>query len=528
MPRDLGDFQTPLSLVNEVLDCLGRTGRTWTRVLEPTCGSGNFIHGLLTSNNPPKELQGIEIQSHYIENVQKIAEQAASTQVLIKQANIFDLDLHRDLQWRETGSLLIIGNPPWVTNSELSTLESTNTPVKSNFKGLSGFDAMTGGSNFDIAEYIWLKLIRELASEQPTIALLCKTSVARNVLQYAYDIDLPLSKASIWKINSMQFFGASVDACLFYIEVGLGEPNYKAEVYPSLNATIPQSTIGIINGRLVSNLESRTNLAFIDGISSLTWRQGLKHDAAAILELTRDISGELRNKHGGLVIVEAEYIYPLLKSSDLGGKEKIRPIRFVIVTQKYIGEDTYQLEHSAPKLWRYLTSYRDQFDQRKSSIYNNQPPFAIFGIGEYSFSSYKVAISGMYKIPKFSAIGLINDRPVMLDDTCYFVPCKSAKQAALVVSLLNDPQCLEYIHSITFWDAKRPITKKLLQRIDLISLVNRLDRKTLLTRANNELMRLGVTNEKLLKEWPENFKDLLVDYSFNNNSAVQLDLLEAF
>ena len=32
-------------------------------------------------------------------------------------------------------------------------------------------------------------------------------------------------------------------------------------------------------------------------------------------------------------------------------------------------------------------------DNRKSSIYNKRPRFSIFGIGDYSFSKWKVAIS---------------------------------------------------------------------------------------------------------------------------------------
>ncbi len=56
-------------------------------------------------------------------------------------------------------------------------------PVRINARRARGLDAMTGGSNFDLAEAVWIKLIRELASERPTIALLCKTSVARALLR---------------------------------------------------------------------------------------------------------------------------------------------------------------------------------------------------------------------------------------------------------------------------------------------------------------------------------------------------------
>ena len=46
MRKDLGDFQTPLELVELVLEVLNDSGQNWGRVLEPTCGSGHFIEGI--------------------------------------------------------------------------------------------------------------------------------------------------------------------------------------------------------------------------------------------------------------------------------------------------------------------------------------------------------------------------------------------------------------------------------------------------------------------------------------------------
>ena len=55
MRRDLGDFQTPPELVAEVLEAVGPIGGRWPRVLEPTCGRGHFIAGLLARSNPPRK-----------------------------------------------------------------------------------------------------------------------------------------------------------------------------------------------------------------------------------------------------------------------------------------------------------------------------------------------------------------------------------------------------------------------------------------------------------------------------------------
>jgi hypothetical protein len=132
------------------------------------------------------EVRGIDIQTDYVKRAREIINRQHATNVVINHASIFDPDLRNDLSWQDKGPLLVIGNPPWVTNSALGTLQSNNTPIKTNFKKLNGLDAMTGSSNFDIAEYIILKLIHELSSEEPTIAMLCKTTVARNILKFAH------------------------------------------------------------------------------------------------------------------------------------------------------------------------------------------------------------------------------------------------------------------------------------------------------------------------------------------------------
>lgn len=518
MTKDLGDFQTPLALVEEVFDCLARRGKSWARILEPTCGKGNFIKGALDSKIPPKEIQGIEIQSKYVEDAEYLQSYKNNTKLLIHHKDIFTLNLTQDLSWSNCDSpLLIIGNPPWITNARLTTLGSSNLPIKTNFKKLNGFDAMTGSSNFDIAEYIWLKLIRELLCEKPAIAMLCKTSVARNIIQFSFDTKLPIESAAIFHIDSRKHFGAMVDACLFYLEIGSSETyDYQTSVYKNLQATSPESIINIKNGHLQTNITIHPLLSLADGKCPLIWRQGMKHDAATVMELTYDADGNLRNKTNEQVDIEQEPLYPLFKSSDVGGKEKTRPGRAVIVTQKFIGENTLALERAYPKLWRYLTDHKDTFERRKSSIYEKQPPFSIFGIGPYSFAPYKVAISGLYKQPVFRAFGPRNEKPVMFDDTCYFIPCHTAQQAALITSLLNDSLSIAFLNSIVFWDAKRPVTKKILQRIDMLALLKLVDQQTLLARANTTLQSLLDYHSVKTFSWPEQL-DILLQEAFTTN-----------
>jgi hypothetical protein len=484
--RDLGDFQTPPELVAAILESLGPIGVRWPRVLEPTCGSGHFIGGLLNQMVPPREIQAIEIQEDHVVAARALAlaKSVSGVQVRITEHDFFKLELKRDLSWIEEGPLLVIGNPPWVTSAELGRLTSAGGPPRRNLKSLPGLAARTGASNFDVAEAVWLKLIVELAELRPTIALLCKTSVARRILQFTHHAGLPVEEASIRRINAAFWFGAAVDACCFRVTIGAAEANLKVPVFADLIAAKPESVLGFSRGWLIASGEIDSACSVADGVCPLTWRQGIKHDVAEVMELAREPgSSKWRNKTGEIVDVELKYVYPLIKGSDLTRSTTARTERALVITQKRLGDDTTQLAETAPRLWRYLQSHEGSFARRRSSIYRGRPPFSLFGIGPYSFAPFKVAVFGMQKEAKFQAVGPAGGRAVMFDDTCYFLPCSTAEEAAALAALCNDPITLGFLSSASFRDAKRPITKTLLQRIDLMAILKRADRQELAARA---------------------------------------------
>ena len=114
------------------------------------------------------------------------------------------------------------------------------------------------------------------------------------------------------------------------------------------------------------------------------------------------------------------------------------------------------------------------FSRRASSIYRDRPAFAIFGVGDYSFAPWKVAISGFYKKLAFVPVGPVNGKPVVFDDTSYFLPCETRQQAVFLAALLNSPVAQSFYSAFVFWDSKRPITAELLRRLDLRRLAKEL------------------------------------------------------
>jgi hypothetical protein len=515
--RDLGDFQTPSELVTQVLDVLGPIGQRWPRVLEPTCGRGQFLRGLLERSSRPREIQAFEIQHSHWKAANSAVEEShrGDVHVGITRADFFSVDLERDMSWNAPGPMLVVGNPPWVTNSELGTLARAHRPPRRNVKSLRGLEARTGSSNFDVAEAVWLKLILELADQAPTIALLCKTSVARNVLAFSQRGSLPIASASIRRIDAARWFRAAVDACLFCVKLGRPDSGLRVPVYSSLEGTAADSVVGFAAGKLIADCEAHARWSFADGACPRTWRQGLKHDAAGVMELHRPPRTDVGrrafdrdaahwcNKDNEIVAVEPEFIYPLVKGTDLARPSGKTIERAVLVTQQRIGQDTIALAHEAPRLWSYLEAHQTRFHKRRSSIYRGRPPFAIFGIGPYSFAPFKVAISGLHKTPVFRALGPIGGRPVMLDDTCYFLPCATAEEAAVLAAICNDPSTLGLIAALSVREAKRPVTKALLQRLDLEAILGRTDHTLLAARAQ------ALLEDELFRPPPQSVAEFL-------------------
>ena len=184
------------------------------------------------------------------------------------------------------------------------------------------------------------------------------------------------------------------------------------------------------------------------------------------MELRPKGGSDFENGLGEVVSLERTFLYPMLKSSELM-KEKPTPTRYMLVTQRAVGDDTSRIERQAPRTWNYLQSHAAALDGRGSSIYRNRPRFSVFGVGGYSFAPWKVAISGFYKRLDFRCVGPKNEKPVVLDDTCYFLPCRTERDALVLTALLNSNAAQGLLRSLLFWDEKRPVTIQVLADLNL-------------------------------------------------------------
>jgi hypothetical protein len=494
-----GDFQTPLWFARKVCAFLTTEGIAPASILEPTCGLGHFLLASLAEFESVETAVGVEINAAYLETVR----QQNSTLELI-HADFFALDW-QTLLARLPDPLLIIGNPPWVTNAGLSVISSDNLPPKSNFQNQSGIEAITGSSNFDISEWMLWQTTEWLRERPGALAMLCKTAVARKLLAHLWQDNMPTGSTQIRLFDAQQVFGAAVDACLFLYDTNKPTSQQSCPVYADFSAESAVAEIGYRNGRLIANtpLYDRWQHLQSQGKSAYRWRSGIKHDCASVMELQR-VNGAYANKLGEIVELEETHLYPMLKSSDIAGASESRPLLWMLVTQREVGESTRPMRQLAPKTWAYLEEHADALNGRKSAIYQQRPRFSIFGVGDYAFAPWKVAISGLYKQLNFVVVGPQNGKPVVLDDTCYFLPCQSEAEANLLADLLNSEPAQQFYQSLIFWDAKRAITAKTLAQLDILTLADELSKRPELDKLATQNASGEATQLALFKD-PKSF-----------------------
>lgn len=460
---EYGDWQTPRELAQQICQKLAQLGVQPDVIIEPTCGIGNFIWASQQTFTDVSQIFAFEYNSDYIHNL-KSQTHIKRPNIIINQADFFTYDWDNLLNTLR-GELLVIGNFPWVTNSQQGMIDGKNLPPKKNITGESGLSALTGKSNFDISEWMLQKTANWFDERCGTLAMICKTSVARKFLAYLRDKTYPLKQAFIFKIDALQYFEASVEACLLYCEFDKQSHNYDFIMYPNLHDSNGK-VVGYRDGMWVNDILSFDKYRHLLGKSPLIWRSGIKHDCSPIMELSK-ISDDYINGLGEIVSVEEEWIYPLLKGSDIANGKTQNPKRFVIIPQNHHQQSTTHLQISAPKLWDYLNYHANYFSKRKSRIYHDKDKFAIFGIGGYSFKPYKIAIASLYKFIHFELIETFNNKPIMLDDTTYFLGFDDQQEAQDMLQFLQSEPVYEFLNSIIFWDDKRPIKTGILNLLKI-------------------------------------------------------------
>lgn len=464
---EFGDYQTPARLAEEVCGVVKRLGFAPSSVVEPTCGSGAFLRAAIRAFSSARRFLGVDRNPGHLKKARaSLHGGRRGGEVEVIQSDFFNTDW-RSLMEDLPKPLLVIGNPPWVTNAALGVLGSENRPERVNDDEMQGIEALTGRSNFDISEWMLRRNLDWISDGDGMLAVLCKTAVARRVLMHAWIQKIAVESCRVYRIDAKAHFNVSVEACLLVIKCQGSARTEECGKYASVRETSPETTFGIRDGLLVADVRryERWQGLMSGGLSG--WRSGVKHDCSRVFELSRT-DGGYKNGLGEGVDVEPEVVFPLLKSSDLARKRE--PRKWLLVPQKRMAALPSELELCAPKAWSYLVANAKALAKRSSAIYRGREEFSIFGVGDYSFAPWKVAISGLYKGLNFTRVSPFEGRPVVFDDTCYFFSCRSEEECGVLHELAESEAAQEFWSAFVFWDMKRPVTAQILNLLDLAAL----------------------------------------------------------
>ena len=342
---EYGDFQTNIELATKVALFLKNNIVNPKIIVEPTCGKGNFIIACLETFNQVEKIIAVEIYKPYVwETKFNILEffivnpQVIRPEIEINHFNAFDFNYSQIFIKNSNEEILVIGNPPWVTNAKLSSLESGNLPLKSNFKKHSGLDAMTGKGNFDIGEYISLMMFDAFQNSKGHFAFLVKNSVIKNLVYDQKQRNYNISTLQKLSIDSKKEFNVSVEASLFFCKLN-GKPDFFCNEFKFSDDSNIINQFGWVNDKFVSDIEKYKQTNDLDGISPFIWRQGIKHDLSSLMEFEK-VNNYFINGLQEKVELEEDLVFGILKSSDL--KESIidKTRKYTIITQKKVGQDT--------------------------------------------------------------------------------------------------------------------------------------------------------------------------------------------
>lgn len=485
--NEYGDWQTNLPLAISICEQIKAQGIRPQVVFEPTCGQGNFIIAALLTFDSIEDVYGIEIYKPYLDvlkdRLRTLEKSLDNINIHLYHENVFNFDFRKITERVNGRVVLAIGNPPWVTNSKLGEIGSNNLPIKTNFKKVKGLEAITGKANFDVAEYICIKLIENFSAKNVYFAFLLKNSVIKNLVYEQKAGKSSLSEIIQYNINAQKEFDVSVSAALLTMRLFGGHERIcrvfdfytKSSLY----------CFGWVKDKFVADIDNYVKTQMIDGISPFIWRSGLKHDCSKVMELSKE-NGLYINGLGEVVDIEDDVIYPLIKSSDVKDVFVKQTRKYVIVTQHSTSDETKLMKDKYPKAYQYLVTHAEYLDNRKSSIYKDRPRFCMFGIGDYTFKKYKIIISSLYKQTTFSLVSEIDGKIAVCDDTCYMLGFDDYNIARFVLEILNSQSVQDFVSSICFYDSKRTINKDILMRINLLSALTHLDG-----------MSFGLTQEEL-------------------------------
>ena len=385
----------------------------------------------------------------------------------------------------------VVGNPPWIKWDFLSKdykkkLGHLYLDIYKLFSH-KGMKAGLGYSHDDISIVFLYVAVDKYLKRNGKLGFVMKQTLYKSVagnefrkfkLEKDMTRSVPLKVLSVNDMLKLQPFKSSANAETSTIILKKGANTQ----YPvSYNVWIPNEpisendTIGMVRRKItikhkdayprdLKNLKDiwlivdkgKLPIKIISGRNYYTPRHGIVNDLNAvffvkILEKKNSLIRIQNNAtHAKKKVkdvkkwIEKEFVYPFLKPRNIK-KWHIDGYLYCLLPQKNImSNNEREMKLKYPKTFDYFYDFKSDLSKRASRWFKSENIsfYSIFGIGDYSFSSFKVVWSCMGFTPYFVVVSNVDDhmlgkKTIMPDNTIGSISFNNKKEANYVCALLN-------------------------------------------------------------------------------------------
>lgn len=355
-----GVFFTSKNVVNEIIAHFDFT--KINSIIDSAAGSCNFLISL-AKKYPNKQFYGIE-KNIKVFNATKI--------IVSKIRNLHYY--HADLMFNKLNIPLCdlyLGNPPFINFTDLDNdyKEKIKPLWLKYFEINKGFKMLLGSSRGDIAQLIFYYTITNYLVTNGQIGVVLPNSLVKgNEASNGFREFNHIAVSKIVDISHRNAF-ENTNRSSFYIIAQKGKKTTYPIEYWLKNKKIDLIKVG---NDLISNDSTLLGNCFYrprQGINTL--------GANDIFFFKKEVP------------FKSQLIYPLYKSSDII-KWKANPSYHALlpyINKKILSEE--KLQESFPQVYDYLLEHKTKLKNRKSRFITHCW-YSLFGIGEYTFSTYKV------------------------------------------------------------------------------------------------------------------------------------------
>jgi adenine-specific DNA-methyltransferase len=510
----LGEYYTPRGVADLAVQTLDVADFASETFLDPGCGSGVFLSACIDAtraalDRSPDELLDVITETIYGIDLNPVAVKSAKLGYLLSVLPLLAaadtdrvelpvfltdaLELTRTDTIQYGGSTFdptvdhLVGNPPWITWGNLS--ESIRDAWRETYVepldllAHEGIEMRLGYGNDDISLPFVLVCMYKYLDECGDASFVLKRTATKGpagrLLRTQRVGSRQVAVRQVHDFNRLKPFGDSVDVdAAIYTFQSDSDPQFPI---PTSSWTAGTTTPEFSSAEQIEKTlaHDATGLVPVDDEDpASSWirsdaeylalgeceheiRHGVKDDAKDVYSVDANLLDELEHDH----------IYPYLRSKHVVKYGLFGHDRHLVPLDSANQDNEEELQTNCPRTYDYLESNRERLDNRSSSWLDGGAFYNVFGLGEYTWSEYKVVWCRLGFKPHFAVVSTVDDeilgeKTVVPGDHCMFISTDNRYEAHFLCGLLNSSPYQQSLDGIAS-QGKSSLSKTVVSRLEL-------------------------------------------------------------